>query len=93
MWAGVLAAAMGGGSLALLVIAFMGLRALYRRGYASMYGARDRAVSEGKLSYSNGVPTDANPYCGQDEKLRDAWNIGWKCAERDREKLVKRIGR
>ena len=86
MEGGVLAAAMGGFGIAVLIGAFLLLKSLYKKIYSSIFGERDKVIKEGKLAFSNGINEEENPYDSSQPGLYKAWRKGWQYSKKARSK-------
>lgn len=87
MGEGVLLDAMGGVASAVIVISFLLLRFFIRKVYKFANGDGDKAVSQGKLAYQNGIGVNDNPYSATEKALYDSWSKGWYLSEKAIKKL------
>ncbi len=84
---GALEAAMGGFGLAVIIICFLSIVALFKKLSISVFGNRNKAISEGKLAFSNGLSINENPYHDDEKNLQKSWLKGWGLAQKHRKKL------
>lgn len=87
MFEGLPLAAIGGLASAIFFVIVIELWRWLRKGHAYWDKERDKAVSEGKRAFFNGIGEKENPYDASQPKLRDAWKKGWLQGKKTRSKL------
>ena len=77
----------GGLAIGAIVAIFIYFIRGIKKSYALTLGEDDEITKEGKLAFSNNLKNEDNPYASDEDELRDAWDKGWKSAERARSKM------
>ena len=77
----------GGFAIGAIVTIFIYFIRGLKKSYDLTLGENDEIIKEGKLAFSNDLKNEDNPYGSDEHELRDAWDTGWKSAERARSKM------